>query len=336
MRIVSSTTFVPEHHYDTEDLVRQLPLRLSEETLRSIRNLNVQSRNLAYPISTIIDGSFKSKFPDRSFYQAKIVAEKIRPTARIGFLIASCNAQDYVCPNLSSMLLRPLGLRPETRHCTLQGYGCTSFIIALQLAEDYLARNPGKQVLIVTSEVNSLLFATDLRKIVSDPKTELKPGAQEWVTLVETVLFGDGAAATLVSDDEGKSMIRPLLHVTNLDPEDYKLGVAGLNFYLSSEIPSAGIRYTRFLLDRLQLDARTFEKIILHTGSKKILDSLIATLGCQPEAAAESYRVLREHGNLSGASLQFIMKEVLNAECSALMLGFGLGFHAGAAAIEQS
>jgi alkylresorcinol/alkylpyrone synthase len=335
MRIVSSATFVPEHHYDTEDLMRQLPLRLSEETLKSIRNLNVESRNFAYPISAIIDGSFKSKFPERSYYQAKMAAEKIRPRDRIGFLIASCNAQDYVCPNLSSMLLRSLGLRPETGHCTLQGYGCTSFIIALQLAEDYLARNPGKQVLIVTSEVNSMLFATDLRKIV-DPKTELKPGTQEWVTLVETVLFGDGAAATLVSDDEGKNMIRPLLHVTNLDPEDYKLGVVGSNFYLSSEIPSAGIRYTRFLLDRLKLDARTFEKIILHTGSKKILDSLIATLGCQPEAAAESYRVLREHGNLSGASLQFIMKEVLNAECSALMLGFGLGFHAGAAVIEQS
>ena len=335
MRIVTSATFVPEHHYDTEDLMRQLPLRLSAETLKSIGNLNVESRNFAYPISAIIDGSFKSKFPDRSYYQAKMAAEKIRPTGRVGFLIASCNAQDYVCPNLSSMLLRPLGLRPETEHCTLQGYGCTSFIIALQLAEDYLARKQGKQVLIVTSEVNSMLFATDLRKIV-DPKAELRPGTQEWVTLVEALLFGDGAAATLVSDDEGKNMIRPLLHVTNLDPEDYKLGVVGSNFYLSSEIPSAGIRYTRFLLDRLQLDAKTFEKIILHTGSKKILDSLIATLGCRPEAAAESYKVLREHGNLSGASLQFIMKEILNAECSALMLGFGLGFHAGSAIIEQA
>ncbi len=335
MHIVSSATFVPKHHYDTDDLMRQLPLRLSEETLRSIRNLNVESRNFAYPISTIIDGSFQSKFPDRSFDQAKIVAEKIGPTNSIGFLIASCNAQDYVCPNLSSMLLRPLGLRPDTRHCTLQGYGCTSFIIALQLAEDYIARNQEKQVLIVTSEVNSMLFAADLRKIV-DQKIELKPGTREWATLVETLLFGDGAAATLVSHDEGRSTIRPLLHVTNLEPEDYKLGIAGSNFYLSSEIPSAGIRYAHFLLEQLQLDARTFKKIILHTGSKKILDSLIGTLGCQPEAAAESYRVLREHGNLSGASLQFIMKEVLNAECSALMLGFGLGFHAGAAVIEQS
>ncbi len=335
MRIVSSTTFVPKYHYDTEDLLCQLPLRLSEETLKSIRNLNVESRNFAYPISTIIDGSFKSKFPDRSFNQAKVVAEKIGLTGSIGFLIASCNAQDYICPNISSMLLRPLGLGPETRHCTLQGYGCTSFIIALQLAEDYIARNREKQVLIVTSEVNSMLFAADLRKIV-DQKIELKPGTQEWVTLVETVLFGDGAAATLVSNDEGKSTIRPLLHVTNLEPEDYKLGMAGSNFYLSSEIPSAGIRYTRFLLEQLQLDARAFKKIILHTGSKKILDSLIGTLGCKPEAAEESYRVLREHGNLSGASLQFIMKEGLNAECSALMLGFGLGFHAGAAVIEQS
>jgi len=334
MRIVSSTTFVPKYHYDTETLMRLLPLRFSKGTLKSIRNLKVDSRNFAYPISTIIDGSFRSEFQERSFYQAKKAAEKIRLTGNIGLLIACCNAQDYCCPNLSSMLLRPLGLRAETRHCTLQGYGCTSFIVALQFAENYLMRNKGQEVLIVTSEVNSMLFAADLRRIV-EQKMEPKPGTREWVTLVETALFGDGAAATLVSDDEGRMMIRPLLHVTNLKPEDYKLGVAGSNFYLSPEISSAGIRYVRFLMKRLQFDAGSFERIILHTGSKKILDSLISTLGCRPKSASESYRVLREHGNLSGASLQFIMKHALDTD-RALMLGFGLGFHAGVAVIERS
>jgi alkylresorcinol/alkylpyrone synthase len=261
----------------------------------------------------------------------------IRDADDIGFLIACCNAHDYICPNLSSMLLRTLGLRPETRHCTLQGYGCTSFIVALQLAEDYLAKNHDKQVLIITSEVNSMLFASDLRKIV-EQKIELKKGTQDWVTLVETMLFGDGAAATLISDNEGETNIKPMLHVTNLESNDYKLGIAGPNFYLSSEIPSAGIRYTRFLLEQLQLNPKSFRKIILHTGSSKILDSILSAIGQEPEVASESYRVLEEHGNLSGASLQFIMKEVLS-RCvpgSALMLGFGLGFHAGAALIEQS
>src|SRR5208283_6093548 len=145
-------------------------------------------------------------------------------------------------------------------------------------------------------------------------------------------------AATLVSHDEGRSTIRPLLHVTNLEPEDYKLGIAGSNFYLSSEIPSAGIRYTSFLLEQLQFNPKSFRKIILHTGSRKILDSLLLTLGCESHVASESYRLLEEHGNLSGASLQFIMKEALSRGIpgSALMLGFGLGFHAGVALIEQS
>ena len=338
MRIVSSTTFLPEYHYETGDLLTKLPLRLSEETLRSIRNLNVQSRRFAYPISTIIDGSFRSVYPDRSFHLAKMVGQKImRDADDIGFLIACCNAHDYICPNLSSMLLRTLELRPETRHCTLQGCGCTSFIIALQLAEDYLAKNRGKQVLIITSEVNSMLFASGLRKIV-EQKIELKQGTQDWVTLVETMLFGDGAAATLISDNEGETNIKPMLHVTNLKSDDYKLGIVGSNFYLSSDIPSAGIRYTRFLLEQLQLNPKSFRKIILHTGSRKILDSLLSTLGCESHVASESYRVLEEYGNLSGASLQFIMKEALSRGIpgSALMLGFGLGFHAGVALIEQS
>ena len=337
MRIVSSTTFLPEYRYETEDLVTQLSLRLSEETLGSIRNLNVLSRNFAYPISTIIDGSFRSKYPDRSFHLAKSAGQQIRNVESVGFLIACCNAQDYICPNLSSLLLRTLGLGSEVRHCTLQGYGCTSFIVALELAEDYIAKNSDKQVLIVTAEVNSMLFAADIKKIV-EQKNELKKGSREWVTLVETMLFGDGAAATLLSDKNGVTKIDPLLHVTNLESEDCKLGVVSSSFYLSSEIPSAGIRYTRFLLDKLQLDPKSFHKIILHTGSKKILDSLVRALGCQPEVALESYRVLREHGNLSGASLQFILREVLGSPLPGwvLMLGFGLGFHAGAAVIEHS
>ncbi|HMK83313.1 MAG TPA: 3-oxoacyl-[acyl-carrier-protein] synthase III C-terminal domain-containing protein [Candidatus Bathyarchaeia archaeon] len=261
----------------------------------------------------------------------------IRDAHDIGILIACCNAHDYICPNLSSMLLRTLELRPETRHCTLQGYGCTSFIIALQLAEDYIAKNHGKQVLIITSEVNSMLFASGLKKII-EQKIELKQGTEDWVTLVETMLFGDGAAATLLSANEGEMSIKPMLHVTNLKPDDYKLGIAGSTFHLSSEIPSAGIRYIHFLLEQLQLNPKSFRKIILHTGSRKILDSLLSTLGCKCDVASESYRVLEEHGNLSGASLQFIMKEVISRGMpgSALMLGFGLGFHAGVALLEQS
>lgn len=334
MRIIATATYLPEHHYETKDLLSKLSIQLPDETLQSIGRLNVHSRNFAYPISTIIDGSFRAKYPDRSFQLAKMAGAKVGTVDKIGLLIACCNAHDYICPNLSSMLLRSLELPPQTRHCTLQGLGCTSYIVALQMAEDYLSKHRDKQVLIITSEVNSMLFANDLRKILEQP--ELRQGSRGWVTLIETMLFGDGAAATLVSADEAGDRIYPLLHVTNLNPQDYKLGMVESNFYLSSEIPAAGVRYTKFILEQLQLNPRSFSKIILHTGSRRIIDSLLSTLECMSEAAGESYKILESYGNLSGASLQFILKEVLdsNNSGSGLMLGFGLGFHAGAARIE--
>jgi predicted naringenin-chalcone synthase len=255
----------------------------------------------------------------------------------VGFLMACCNAHDYICPNLSSLLLRKLRLSSGTKHCTLQGFGCTSFIVALQLAQNYFAENSGKQVAIVTSEVNSMLFANDLRSVVKQ-NAELKPGTREWVTLIEAMLFGDGAAATLISDHDVAVRIRNILHVTNLDAEDYKLGFAGSSFYLSREIPAAGERYTSYLLGQLGVDPKSFSKILIHTGSRKILDSVLAAIGCRPEVAQESYHVLLENGNLSGASLQFILKEALESgfNGSGLMLGFGLGFHAGTAIIERT
>jgi 3-oxoacyl-[acyl-carrier-protein] synthase III len=203
MQILSSATYLPENHYNTENLASELPLHLSDDLLNSISNLNVNSRNFAYPISSIIDGSYLSQYPNRSSQLAEMAVQKLSfESSEVGFLIACCNAHDYICPNLSSLLLRKLGLGSETKHCTLQGFGCTSFIVALQLAQNYFAENSGKEVAIVTSEVNSMLFANDLRNIVVR-NAELKPGTREWVTLIETMLFGDGAAATLISSRDG-------------------------------------------------------------------------------------------------------------------------------------
>jgi len=81
------------------------------------------------------------------------------------------------------------------------------------------------------------------------------------------------------------------------------------------------------------------KKWAVHTGSQKILEALAENHGINPEKLRESHEILREHGNLAGASLPFILKRIsstnqLSKDDVILMLGYGWGFSAAASLLE--
>jgi predicted naringenin-chalcone synthase len=81
------------------------------------------------------------------------------------------------------------------------------------------------------------------------------------------------------------------------------------------------------------------KKWVIHTGSKKILSLMAEHYGIQPEKLNESYEVLNEYGNLSGASLPFALEKIVSENKLSkgdiiLMLGYGWGFSASACLLE--
>ena len=78
------------------------------------------------------------------------------------------------------------------------------------------------------------------------------------------------------------------------------------------------------------------EALLLHTGSKRILDDVCRQLGVarESEAVAPSYRTLRDYGNLSSASVGFMVAEADLRPGPGVMAGFGGGFSATATAIR--
>jgi len=370
MHLTQLSIAVPEHRYSTEEMIELFPQELSSDLKQNILNLGVSERYLAYPL----DYLFKSKTLDavkdpvadvcvaacQKAFKSSAVNSK-----DIDYLIAAYDSSSFLCPGLSNYLPNELDLKPDVKHVSVQGMACSAFVRAIQLAEDHLARHLDGNVMICLSGVNSPWFCSQVRglrdiKGMEEIKT-IKNGEQKswelrkWVALIEFFLFGDGAACIIASNSVQGPEISRIATINNLKKKDYLAGYAKLvpsnepflfefESGLSKDVPNLGLEYTSVVLKKLfsqkkRMTAADMKKWIMHTGSKRILDSIAKSYSIAYEKIKESYEVLERYGNLAGASLPFILdmtlrKGGLDEGDYAVMLSYGWGFSANASLIR--
>jgi predicted naringenin-chalcone synthase len=261
-------------------------------------------------------------------------------------------------------LIGRLGFDPYVKYTNVQGMACAAFTKALELADNHLAAHPDDSVLLCISGVNSYWFynqvqgLTDvagvrqINKIANHARRRM--GLRKWVATMEHFLFGDGAAAAVVTNKGAGLAVRKIVDVTNLRTNDYLAGYArlstlrepfkfGFDSHLDKRIPDLGVKYTdaalKQLLGKTLAEIPRVAKWAVHTGSEKMLNALAAHHQVRREQIRESYDVLREYGNLAGASLPFILNRIVSEnrnleDTVILMLGYGWGFSASAAMLE--
>ena len=282
-----------------------------------------------------------------------------------GCFIAGYDVNPFLSPGLSQLLVPALGLDSFTRLVNVQGVASTAFPKALELAENYLAMHPDDYVLLCISGVSSYWFHNQVHRLadvmeisqVNTIKNKAKKQMElrKWVATMEFFLFGDGVASAIVSKDGEGLSVEKIVEVTNVGKKDYLAGYARLSavnepfrlgFYshLDKAIPKLGAKYTALALKRLlgknvEDSTKAVKKWAIHTGSAKILDSLAKHHGIEHEKLEESHEVLREFGNLAGASLPFILQRItsknkLSEADVVIMLGYGWGFSASACMLE--
>jgi len=114
--------------------------------------------------------------------------------------------------------------------------------------------------------------------------------------------------------------------------------------HLDKELPKLGVEYTSLSTKKLlgknaETIVKAAKKWAIHTGSEKILSMMTKHYKIPYEKLKESYEVLDEYGNLSGASLPFILEKIVRENNFSngdiiLMLGFGWGFLASACMLK--
>lgn len=369
MRILQLSTALPRKEYSTERMIKQFPCELPEAVVQNVLNLGVKKRHLISQADLSIEQEVLMDETDLIDLCAQACQKAINnahiPPKKIGYFITAYDANPFLSPGLSQQLAPQLELDPYVRHVNVQGTASTAFTKTLQLAQDYLTTNAQDNILICVSGISSYWFQNQvhgLREVMEITKInsisdnrKRQSELRKWVATMQFFLFGDAVAAAVVSNKDGGLQIDKIVEVTNVDKKDYLAGYArlsvlnepfkfGFGSHLGKEIPDLGVKYTSLALAKLlgkeaNHKAKAARKWVVHTGSEKILDNLAEKHGIDREKLRESHEVLRDNGNLAGASLPFILDRTVATNKFAtgdtiLMLGYGWGFSASAGLFE--
>ncbi len=222
-----------------------------------------------------------------------------RERGRITHLIvASCTG--FTAPGLDFQLMRALGLNDAVERTIVGFMGCFAAVNTLKLARHIVRSEPGARVLTVNLELCSLHMQEDwqLEKMLS------------------FLLFGDGCAAALVTADPVGLELGAFRAVVIPRTEElitWHIGDQGFSMHLSGKVPG---RIRRWLMDNgasLAPEDRPIRHWAVHAGGRSILDAVQHGLALDPDALRHSRSVLRDFGNMSSATLMFVLDRILRA-----------------------
>lgn len=222
------------------------------------------------------------------------------------FIVVSCTG--FNIPGLDLLLAERLGMRPDLRRTCVLGMGCYGAFPGLLRATEAVITRVGRRALVLAIELCSLHL-------------QLEDTAEN---VVSSALFSDGAAMVLIGDDtarEGRIVNGPRL-VCSATHCDYKtlkhmsfnVTDHGFQMYLSSYVPDLLAAQIDPFVDKLltqqQLTRREVRFWGIHPGSTKIVDYVQVKLGLSEEQVACSHEVLYQYGNMSSATILFVLDHI--------------------------
>jgi predicted naringenin-chalcone synthase len=252
--------------------------------------------------------------------------------ARISHLITvSCTG--FSAPGFDFTLQKSLGLAPGLHRFHLGFMGCFAALPALKLAADICRSRPEALVLVVVLELCSVHL-------------QFKPDRE---VMVANSLFADGAAAALVSSGRTEAeggVFRLERFASRTIPESeqdmaWRLGTVAFDMRLSAYVPRLIERNLGAILEGLLAEAGLSRRDValwaIHPGGRAILDRAAACLGLADGELWASYRVLRDYGNMSSATILFVLELLLDAEASGrtFAAAFGPGLTVESALLEK-
>lgn len=226
------------------------------------------------------------------------------PVGAITHLIVVCCTGMYA-PGLDIDLVRTLQLSSTVQRTAINFMGCHASFNALKVANAICRADGNAKVVIVCTELCSLHFQ---REANDD-------------NLLANALFADGSASVLVeAESESPLQLRLEAFHSDLAVEGandmaWTIGNLGFEMRLSSYVPGLikkGIAsFTDSLLEKLSVDLKDVAHFAIHPGGKKILQVIEEELNLSRYKNEAAYHVLRNYGNMSSATVLFVLKRVV-------------------------
>jgi len=229
-----------------------------------------------------------------------------------------------MCPSLDAFLIRELSLRPGVQRVHVGDTGCASAMVALQQAYNHLRAFPRHTAAVVSVEVSSTGYYLD----------------DDLETAVANALFSDGAgAAVLACAGTGPGIVahRTLMRPEYLDLMGFTYPGGFQRILLSKDIRHLAAEMMGELTDALLcehgLGRADIRHWALHSAGRRVLEQAQRRLDLPEAALAPARAVLRQYGNMSSATVLFVLRELLRTATPragewGVMMALGPGFAA--------
>jgi predicted naringenin-chalcone synthase len=230
-------------------------------------------------------------------------------------IVTSCTG--LAAPGIDLLLVQRLGLRPSVERTVVGFMGCYAAMNALKLSRHIVRSEPTSKVLVVSIELCSLHLqeTNDLEQVLS------------------FLVFGDGCAAAIISaEPQGLSLdaFNALLLPEAADQITWNIRDQGFDMFLSGKVPlSVGRALRSGRADVLAGAAcQDIDLWAVHPGGRSVLDAVQSALELQDASLLASREVLRRNGNMSSATILFVLKSLMETGAAG-MRGCGMAFGPG-------
>ncbi|WP_024877490.1 3,5-dihydroxyphenylacetyl-CoA synthase DpgA [Saccharomonospora piscinae] len=218
----------------------------------------------------------------------------------VGYLCC-VSSTGFLTPGFSALVIRELGLRPECARLDVVGMGCNAGLNGLSAVSGWARAHPGKLAVMLCIEACSAAYVFD--------------GTMR--TSVVNSLFGDGSSAVAVmageDEREGPALLKfascivpEAIDAMRYDWDDHE---GKFSFYLDQDVPYVvGAHAETIIGDLLAGTGLRRDDIshwIVHSGGKKVVDSVMVNLNLTRRDLRHTTNVLRDYGNLSSGSFLF-------------------------------
>ena len=340
VKVLSVAQALPEFTRPTADALPYLDIWLADESQRfrdKVKRIfkysQVEQRYSIMPIEEVFTNStFEDK--NERFNKAAIelgkkallvAVEKAEISLQdIDYIITTC-CTGFMIPSVDAYIINDLKLRQDIIRLPITEMGCAAGVSAMIYANNLLKGNPGKTAAIISIE---------------SPTSTFQHNDFSMTNMVSAAIFGDGAACTILgSSDKLLPTIvdTSMYHFYNEERMmGFDLTNSGLKMVLDVEVPDKiEERLLEILVPFLNNHNLTFADIqhfVFHPGGKRIVqlvEDLVKPLGKNIDDTKE---VLRAFGNMSSATVLFVLKRFMEKKIKdgdkGLMLSFGPGFSA--------
>ena len=279
-------------------------------------NTSFEEKNDIYEKETII---LAESCLQKSLYKAGLQADEI------DFIITvSCTG--IMIPSLDAYLINRLQMRQDIVRLPVTEMGCAAGVSGIIYAKNFLKANPGKRAVVVAVESPTATFQLDDFSMVN---------------MVSAAIFGDGAAAVILSsheDDKGPVVVDEAMYHF-FDSEQmmgFKLRNSGLQMILDKSVPETiAAHFPNIVHPFLEQNGKSIEDVdhlIFHPGGKKIVQTVESLFGSLGKNIEDTKEVLRLYGNMSSVTVLYVLERFLERNLApgevGLMLSFGPGFSA--------